>query len=463
MYFSSDIYSKQDIHNNENNNNEITSKTFNEDELKKFYEERKLYYDDLLNNKKTNNLKNINEELKYKKKPLENFIYQKNNNRNKINHNDKKDNINEINRGNIKNNIKKDYILNNEIIEEEKDEELSKENYSSMTENNINKTSNLNSQIMFTEGDIFNRINEKYKVYSFYPKKNQNLKPEIIKNRKEQINLSPIKTNKNPNFKKIKNLSKSNIKEKYKNDLKKVLLERIEKQSPKNIKKLKLNIYERGKLYSQRSREKLKLLKQSINRKETEECSFSPNLSESNLFKSSSRNKSDFYNKNIEWKKKINKSLNNLLISIDKKTYEECSFRPKTNNILSLNNNKINKPDFVYKKNVIWMKKVNEKKKKLTLEKMEEIKLEIEKIQKENKLATNFLSEERKLMNPVESLRNLSKPNKKLNLNDNNNTNINHNSKNTFSEIQKLISSLKDTLEINKKINNELFNKPKNN
>ena len=37
MYFSSDIYSKQDIHNNENNNNEITSKTFNEDELKKFY------------------------------------------------------------------------------------------------------------------------------------------------------------------------------------------------------------------------------------------------------------------------------------------------------------------------------------------------------------------------------------------------------------------------------------------
>ena len=118
------------------------------------------------------------------------------------------------------------------------------------------------------------------------------------------------------------------------------------------------------------------------------------------------------------------------------------------------------------------MNKVNEKKKRFGLERMEEIKKEIELIQKENKKKTQYLSEERRLMSPDENLKELSKPKYitpkyyKKNIKRGNSEkkelkDLENDKKKDFGEIQDLILSLKDSLENNRKMNEELFKENK--
>jgi len=529
------MYIHSDVNEIKDNKKEKIKEDLTDEYLEKFYEERQSFFEEsLLNNsKRTNTTKSTNypsNKRKYKKQNFDNISFHKNilpeniisyeeyksdniiinNNNNNNNINKKKSktkrsfsykNINSINENNIENDDLKKEI--NEI-QNKKNRNKSKIKYSSFRDkNNINKGLNLeNKNNKKDNKKIFEKIEEKNKAISLFPRKMDNFKPSILKKNKEEeiekekINISPIQTqSNNSNILTTKysyfnnynfETSQTKLNDNYKKDLNEVLYKRkdLENLDNKNNKinnrnNNNLNIYERNKLYSEKSKEKIKVLKQEIEKKEIEECSFYPQLTtDQNItYKYESNNKKiDFYNKNLEWQKKINQSIRDLIVSNDKKTYEECSFHPNTNNKFS--NEEIQnfkQPDFIYRKNINWMNKVNEEKKRYELEKMEEIKKEIELIQKENKKATQYLSEERRLMTYDDNLKELSKPKyitpkyTKKNIKRGNSVKNNYkncdfeiNNKIDFKEMQNLILSLKNSLQNNKKMNEKLFNENNN-
>ena len=527
------MFIHSDVNVTKEKKNDKIKEVLTEEDLEKFYEERQSFFEEsLLNNsKRTNTTKSTNypsNKMKYKKQNFDNISFHKNilpeniisyeeyKSDNIINNNNNKNTPNKKSRTkrsfsykNIKsineNNIEKDE-LKKEIneIQNKKNRNESAIKYSSFRDkNNINKGLNLENKNIKKDNQKIFQLQEKHKAISLFPRKMDNFKPSILRKDKEEnendkINISPIQTqSNNSNILTTKNsifntynfeTSQTKLNNNYKKDLNEVLykrkdLENLENKNNELNKKNNnnLNIYERNKLYSEKSKEKIKVLKQEIEKKEIEECSFYPHLTTdqniTNKFLNESNKKIDFYNKNLEWQKKINKSIRDLIVSNEKKTYEECSFHPNTNNKFS--NEEIQnfkQPDFIYRKNINWMNKVNEKKKRYELEKMEEIKKEIELIQKENKKATQYLSEERRLMTYDDNLKELSKPKyitpkyTKKNIkrgnsvkNDFKNCDFEINNKKDFKEIQNLILSLKDSLQNNKKMNEKLFNENNNN
>ena len=527
------MFIHSDVNVTKEKKNDKIKEVLTEEDLEKFYEERQSFFEEsLLNNsKRTNTTKSTNypsNKMKYKKQNFDNISFHKNilpeniisyeeyKSDNIINNNNNKNTPNKKSRTkrsfsykNIKsineNNIEKDE-LKKEIneIQNKKNRNESAIKYSSFRDkNNINKGLNLENKNIKKDNQKIFQLQEKHKAISLFPRKMDNFKPSILRKDKEEnendkINISPIQTqSNNSNILTTKNsifntynfeTSQTKLNNNYKKDLNEVLYKRkdLENLDNKNNELNKknnnnLNIYERNKLYSEKSKEKIKVLKQEIEKKEIEECSFYPHLTTdqniTNKFLNESNKKIDFYNKNLEWQKKINKSIRDLIVSNEKKTYEECSFHPNTNNKFS--NEEIQnfkQPDFIYRKNINWMNKVNEKKKRYELEKMEEIKKEIELIQKENKKATQYLSEERRLMTYDDNLKELSKPKyitpkyTKKNIkrgnsvkNDFKNCDFEINNQKDFKEIQNLILSLKDSLQNNKKMNEKLFNENNNN
>ncbi len=527
------MFIHSDVNVTKEKKNDKIKEVLTEEDLEKFYEERQSFFEEsLLNNsKRTNTTKSTNypsNKMKYKKQNFDNISFHKNilpeniisyeeyKSDNIINNNNNKNTPNKKSRTkrsfsykNIKsineNNIEKDE-LKKEIneIQNKKNRNESAIKYSSFRDkNNINKGLNLENKNIKKDNQKILQLQEKHKAISLFPRKMDNFKPSILRKDKEEnendkINISPIQTqSNNSNILTTKNsifntynfeTSQTKLNNNYKNDLNEVLYKRkdLENLDNKNNELNKknnnnLNIYERNKLYSEKSKEKIKVLKQEIEKKEIEECSFYPHLTTdqniTNKLLNESNKKIDFYNKNLEWQKKINKSIRDLIVSNEKKTYEECSFHPNTNNKFS--NEEIQnfkQPDFIYRKNINWMNKVNEKKKRYELEKMEEIKKEIELIQKENKKATQYLSEERRLMTYDDNLKELSKPKyitpkyTKKNIkrgnsvkNDFKNCDFEINNQKDFKEIQNLILSLKDSLQNNKKMNEKLFNENNNN
>ena len=527
------MFIHSDVNVTKEKKNDKIKEVLTEEDLEKFYEERQSFFEEsLLNNsKRTNTTKSTNypsNKMKYKKQNFDNISFHKNilpeniisyeeyKSDNIINNNNNKNSPNKKSRTkrsfsykNIKsineNNIEKDE-LKKEIneIQNKKNRNESAIKYSSFRDkNNINKGLNLENKNNKKDNQKIFQLQEKHKAISLFPRKMDNFKPSILRKDKEEnendkINISPIQTqSNNSNILTTKNsifntynfeTSQTKLNNNYKKDLNEVLYKRkdLENLDNKNNELNKknnnnLNIYERNKLYSEKSKEKIKVLKQEIEKKEIEECSFYPHLTTdqniTNKFLNESNKKIDFYNKKLEWQKKINKSIRDLIVSNEKKTYEECSFHPNTNNKFS--NEEIQnfkQPDFIYRKNINWMNKVNEKKKRYELEKMEEIKKEIELIQKENKKATQYLSEERRLMTYDDNLKELSKPKyitpkyTKKNIkrgnsvkNDFKNCDFEINNQKDFKEIQNLILSLKDSLQNNKKMNEKLFNENNNN
>ena len=527
------MFIHSDVNMTKEKKNDKIKEVLTEEDLEKFYEERQSFFEEsLLNNsKRTNTTKSTNypsNKMKYKKQNFDNISFHKNilpeniisyeeyKSDNIINNNNNKNTPNKKSRTkrsfsykNIKsineNNIEKDE-LKKEIneIQNKKNRNESAIKYSSFRDkNNINKGLNLENKNIKKDNQKILQLQEKHKAISLFPRKMDNFKPSILRKDKEEnendkINISPIQTqSNNSNILTTKNsifntynfeTSQTKLNNNYKKDLNEVLYKRkdLENLDNKNNELNKknnnnLNIYERNKLYSEKSKEKIKVLKQEIEKKEIEECSFYPHLTTdqniTNKLLNESNKKIDFYNKNLEWQKKINKSIRDLIVSNEKKTYEECSFHPNTNNKFS--NEEIQnfkQPDFIYRKNINWMNKVNEKKKRYELEKMEEIKKEIELIQKENKKATQYLSEERRLMTYDDNLKELSKPKyitpkyTKKNIkrgnsvkNDFKNCDFEINNQKDFKEIQNLILSLKDSLQNNKKMNEKLFNENNNN
>ena len=511
MYVHSDTNLKKEKNNKKNN------QLLSEKDLEKFYEERQSFFEESLNNsKRTNTIKSTNRppmnKKKYKRQNFDNLTLHRNIlPENIISYEDYKTEENEINDStNIikhkKSKTKRSFSYKNINLRKEEKEELKREI------NEIKKIKNRNeSEVKYrsfrdkknktlnsenkdnNDKKLFEPVNKKNKAITLFPRKMDNFKPEFLKKEKNELenDISPIQTQtNNSNILTTKNSILNNLETKINENYKKDLYEVLDKRRDldNNINNSKsiinkrnnnnLNVYERNKLYSEKSKEKIKILKEEKEKKEIEECSFNPQLTDQSvtnkLLNESNYNKNtDFYNKNLQWQKKINKSIRDLIVSNEKKTYEECSFQPNTNNKFS--NEEIEnfkQPDFIYRKNVNWMNKVNEKKKRFGLERMEEIKKEIELIQKENKKKTQYLSEERRLMSPDENLKELSKPKYitpkyyKKNIKRGNSEkkelkDLENDKKKDFGEIQDLILSLKDSLENNRKMNEELFKENK--
>ena len=510
MYVHSDTNLKKEKNNKKNN------QLLSEKDLEKFYEERQSFFEESLNNsKRTNTIKSTNRppmnKKKYKRQNFDNLTLHRNIlPENIISYEDYKTEENEINdNSNIikhkKSKTKRSFSYKNINLRKEEKEELKREinelkKIKNRNESEVKyrsfrdkKNKTLNSENKDNnDKKLFEPVNKKNKAITLFPRKMDNFKPEFLKKEKNELenDISPIQTQtNNSNILTTKNSILSNletkINENYKKDLYEVLDKRRDLDNINNSKSIinkrnnnNLNVYERNKLYSEKSKEKIKILKEEKEKKEIEECSFNPQLTDQNitnkLLNESNYNKNtDFYNKNLQWQKKINQSIRDLIVSNEKKTYEECSFQPNTNNKFS--NEEIEnfkQPDFIYRKNVNWMNKVNEKKKRFGLERMEEIKKEIELIQKENKKKTQYLSEERRLMSPDENLKELSKPKYitpkyyKKNIKRGNSEkkelkDLENDKKKDFGEIQDLILSLKDSLENNRKMNEELFKENK--
>ena len=121
----------------------------------------------------------------------------------------------------------------------------------------------------------------------------------------------------------------------------------------------------------------------------------------------------DFYKKSILWKKNHDKELQNARTKKEKKDFEECYFHPLTNikqHEEVLENLKDKSEDYIYEKNIKWLKQRELNKKKGEMEKEEKREIEIEKFKNENKFLVNLGNEINKL-NPTENLEfNLSKP-----------------------------------------------------
>lgn len=70
------------------------------------------------------------------------------------------------------------------------------------------------------------------------------------------------------------------------------------------------------------------------------------------------------FEKNVKWKKQIQKNIQNEHLLRERKEFEECLFKPKTfnfeNNLVQLISN-----DYLYRKNTEWKNKIDSKRQKV--------------------------------------------------------------------------------------------------
>ena len=153
---------------------------------------------------------------------------------------------------------------------------------------------------------------------------------------------------------------------------------------------------------------------------ELNDCSFHPKLTKSTIKiinnsknYEKSINNDDFYKKSIQWKKNHDNKLQNARLKKEKRDFEECYFHPITNpkqHEEVLENLKDKKEDYIYQKNINWLKQKELKKKEEEMENEEKREIEIAKFKNENKFLVDLGNEINKL-NPIKNLEfNLSKP-----------------------------------------------------
>ena len=326
-----------------------------------------------------------------------------------------------------------------------------------------------------------NKKNDK-EVVSLFPRKlSTSFKPTLL--------ITPTQTDNNTsivssNLSRVQNTSV--LTEKYQNDIQSIYEKRknyFDSKTQRNKRYSTTEIYERSKQYREKTKEKNKKLKESLEKKELNECSFRPKITEksSRILNDSIsyrdyNSTEDFYKKNLEWKAKKDQSVQERLNTIERQKYEECSFQPNANNHSRhkeiIDELKGKKNDYIYRKNIEWLNKVNENKKRSELEQLEEYNLEIQKAKEQNSRLISYANKDGSIMSHEDHLEKLATPkyvNNKIrrsySMSSRRSTNrskgyseqskMNHND---IDEIKSLLGSLKDTLEINKNMKESLFN-----
>ena len=263
------------------------------------------------------------------------------------------------------------------------------------------------------------------------------------------LNTTSLNNSLNKSISKVIKTNTSIIEDqKYRNTLTDIYNKRKKRFSPKNNNKEKndKNItYDRSINFIKRKQDKLKQLKTEYDNKEIENCTFKPIIIKNKYNnKLKNRNNNEFYQRNIEWKKKIKKNQNQLN---DKSNEEmkECTFYPKTTKEVHekvLNELKFQtEPDFIFKKNKEWLDNVKQNRINNEKEIINQIKSE------QNELKKNSKEMYEKIMG------------KKMEINKNNLNIINDNKKLkkeiNFDEINNMIKEFKNIIENNKKFMKE--------
>lgn len=195
------------------------------------------------------------------------------------------------------------------------------------------------------------------------------------------------------------------------------------------------SIYERSKLYKQKSIEKINKIKNELALKETEECRFKPKLTKksSQILNDSISYRSynltdDFYKKNVEWKNNRDKTIKSQSRRIEQMKYEECSFYPNASDVNKYKQLKTEvrskENDYMYKKNMEWLNRIEKNKERDEKERISEMKYEMERIAKENKKRIDkHLNRDRSVMSHKESIDYLAQPKSGIYCANNNNIN----------------------------------------
>lgn len=242
------------------------------------------------------------------------------------------------------------------------------------------------------------------------------------------------------------------------------------------------DFYNRNIDYYRATKEKTDTRRDQLTKEKFDQCSFNPKVSQStekilndSINYKDYKTENDFYKKNINWKNSRDKEIQHLSVLHDREKFEECYFHPTINKELHeriLKEMKGQKPDYIYKKNIKWLAQVNENRKKGQLEQIEQMKIEQEKIKQQNQKLLNLGCQLRNNQSSLKTLNKLAQPKypidkhyqyrsqsekKKNKARINTKTQEKDNAENTIgkdiTEIKDLISSLKDTLNENRKMN----------
>lgn len=453
--------------------------------LEQFYEERQSFFEESLNNKSIRtNQSNKNKQKPLLNKPLnfDSFSNHKNvEPKNVITYDSYKNKIDEplstivtpkTNQKTLPNQTKSNQIQFN--------------SFRSKTNNNkkiIQKKSEAKKIPLKSNAKVIeNKKNDK-EVVSLFPRKlSTSFKPTLL--------ITPTQTDNNTsivssNLSRVQNTSV--LTEKYQNDIQTIYEKRknyFDSKSQRNDRRYSsTEIYERSKQYREKTKEKNKKLKESLEKKELNECSFRPKITDksSRILNDSIsyreyNSTEDFYKKNLEWKAKKDQTVQERLNTIERQKYEECSFQPNANNHSRhkeiINELKGKKKDYIYRKNIEWLNKVNENKKRSELEQLEEYNLEIQKAKEQNSRLISYANKDGSIMSHEDHLEKLATPkyvnskikrsysmtsrrSAKKSKEYSTQSKMNHND---IDEIKSLLGSLKDTLEINKNMKESLFN-----
>ena len=270
------------------------------------------------------------------------------------------------------------------------------------------------------------------------------------------MNTTSLNNSLNKSISKVMKTNVSIIEdEKYRNTLNDIYNKRKEKFSPdKNKEKnIKNQTYERSINYMKRKQEKIKNLIKLNEDKEIEECTFKPKYYKNKYNKLQKRSNTttnkerinDFYQKEIKWKNDL-KNKNQLIEKDLLDKMNECTFYPKTTKDIHekvlMESKMKNEPDFIYKKNIEWLDKIKKNRIKSEKEIINQFKSE------QNELRENCKKDYKKITG------------KKMDVNKNNiitisNLNKEEKKEIDFDEINSLIKEFKIIIENNKKFMNE--------
>jgi hypothetical protein len=183
-------------------------------------------------------------------------------------------------------------------------------------------------------------------------------------------------------------LTKGHVDQNYEDEYKQIYVKRRATRTNTNNEERKQkffdDLYHRNINWKKNIVDKFSSLKEEMAEEELKKCSFTPKLSRSSekiLSKSmtyANYDKEDFYNKNIKWKQQVEKFKQTQHLINERKEYEECFFQPVIKKTLlteTSDNTTKRDQDHIYKKNMEWLRKVNENKKLRDLEMKEEMKL----------------------------------------------------------------------------------------
>lgn len=151
-------------------------------------------------------------------------------------------------------------------------------------------------------------------------------------------------------------------------------------------------------MFLKKKEQDIKNLKEKLLAKEKMNCSFIPKLTQSTkkiLKKRSKSTHSDFYNKCISWRNKKERNNQHQYMLLVKKSFEECRFYPKTNKNIHervIEEMKNKRDDYIYQKNLKWLKDVRENRKTGNLERLEMLRAEQEQFKMKNQEVINRIN-----------------------------------------------------------------------